>query len=189
MKRVSIASLGAVALIAALTLSNQIPVVANIFQDGAAVAQNAKKGQVQLRLKAEKKIVKTDAQGNRRVTWQELPNGAQVQRGEVLRYSVSGANNGEKAVNNLAINQPIPRGMAYVLNSATVNENTGAQITYSINGGKTYVKNPTVEVKLADGTVETRPAPDTAYTHVRWNFGKSVPGKSAVNGTYQVRVR
>ena len=189
MKRVSIAGISAIALIAGMTFSGQIPVVANIFQDSAAVAQNAEKGQVQLRLKAEKKIVKTDAQGNRKVTWQELPNGAQVQRGEVLRYSVSGANNGEKAVNNLTINQPIPRGMAYVLNSATVNANSGAQITYSINGGKTYVKNPTVEVKLADGTVETRPAPDTAYTHVRWNFGKSVPGKGAVNGTYQVRVR
>lgn len=189
MKRFSIASLSAVALIAGMTFTSQIPVVANIFEGGAAVAQNAKKGQVQLRLKAEKKIVTQDAQGNRKVTWQELSNGAQVGQGEVLRYSVSGANNGEKAVNNLTINQPIPRGMAYVLNSATVNEKTGAQITYSINGGKTYVKNPTVEVKLADGTVETRPAPDTAYTHVRWNFGKSVPGKGRVNGTYQVRVR
>ena len=189
MKRVGIASLSTVALIAGITFSNQIPVVANIFESGAAVAQNAKKGQVQLRLKAEKKIVTQDAQGQRKVTWQELSNGAQVQQGEVLRYSVSGANNGEKAVNNLAINQPIPRGMAYVLNSATVNQKDGAQITYSINGGKTYVKNPTIKVKLADGTVETRPAPDTAYTHVRWNFGKSVPGKGTVNGTYQVRVR
>ncbi len=189
MKRFSIASLSAVALIAGITLSNQIPVVANIFQSGTAVAQNAKKGQVQLRLKAEKKIVSKDAQGKTKVTWQELSNGAQVQRGEVLRYSISGANNGSKAVNNLAINQPIPKGMAFVLNSATVNSNTGAQITYSINGGKTFVKNPTVQVKLADGTVATRPAPDTAYTHVRWNFGKSVPAKASVNGTYQVKVR
>lgn len=189
MKRVSIASLGAVALIAGMTFSSQIPVVANIFQSGAAIAQNAKKGQVQLRLKAEKKIVQKDAQGKKKVTWQELSNGAKVQQGEVLRYSVSGANNGTKAVNNLAINQPIPKGMSYVLNSATVNSKAGAQITYSINGGKTYVKNPTVQVKLPDGTVETRPAPDTAYTHIRWNFGKSVPAKATVDGTYQVRVR
>ncbi|MEB3215585.1 MAG: hypothetical protein VKN72_04885 [Nostocales cyanobacterium 94392] len=189
MKRSSVASLSVVALIAGFTFGNQIPVVANLFQDGVAVAQNAKQGQVQLRLKAEKKIVQKDAQGKQKVIWQELSNGAKVQQGEVLRYSISGANNGEKAVNNLAINQPIPKGMVYVLNSATVNKNTDAQITYSINGGKTFVKNPTVEVKLPNGQVETRPAPDTAYTHIRWNFGKSLPAKASVDGTYQVKVR
>lgn len=189
MKRVSIASLGAVALIAGAAFSSKIPVVANVFEGGAAIAQNAQKGQVQLRLEAERKLVKKDAQGNRKVSWQGLNDGAQVQPGDVLRYSVTGANNGNKAVKNLAINQPIPKGMVFVRNSATVNSNAGAKITYSINGGKTYVKNPTVEVKLANGEVETRPAPDTAYTHVRWNFGESVPAKAAVKGTYQVKVR
>ena len=51
------------------------------------------------------------------------------------------------------------------------------------------MKNPTVQVKLANGQTETRPAPDTAYTHIRWNFGKSVPAQAKVKGTYQVRVR
>lgn len=189
MKRFSIAGLGAIALIAGVTFSNQIPVVANIFEGGVAIAQSAKQGQVQLRLKAERKLVRKDAEGKNKVTWQELQNGATVEPGEVLRYSINGANNGNKAVKNLAINQPIPQGMVYVLNSATVNANAGAEITYSINGGKTYVKNPTVQVKLEDGTVETRPAPDTAYTHIRWKFGESVPEQAEVDGTYQVRVR
>lgn len=189
MKRVSIASLGAVALIAGAAFSSQIPVVANVFEGGAAVAQSAKKGQVQLRLDAAKKVVSKDAQGQRKVSWQGLNDGAKVQPGDVLRYSITGANNGNKAVKNLAINQPIPPGMTFVRNSATVNENSGAKITYSINGGKTFVANPTVQVKLADGTVETRPAPDTAYTHVRWKFGSSVPAQAKVKGTYQVKVR
>lgn len=189
MKRVSIASLGAVCLIAGAAFSSQIPVVANVFEGGAAIAQNAKKGQVQLRLAAAKKVVSKDAQGNRKVSWNGLNNGAQVQPGDVLRYSVTGANNGNKAVKNLAINQPIPPGMIYVRNSATVNSNAGAKITYSIDGGKTYVANPTVQVKSENGQVETRPAPDTAYTHIRWKFGNSVPAQAKVEGTYQVRVR
>lgn len=189
MKRISIASLGAVALIAGAAFSSQIPVVANVFEGGAAIAQNAKKSQVQLRLEAAKKVVQKDAQGNPKVSWQGLNDGARVQPGDVLRYSVTGANNGNKAVKNLAINQPIPSGMTYVLNSATVNSNAGAKITYSIDNGKTYVKNPTVQVKLPNGEVETRPAPDTAYTHIRWKFGDSVPAKAAVEGTYQVKVR
>ena len=189
MKRVSIASLGAVALIAGATFSSQIPVIANVFEGGTAVAQSARKSQVQLRLEAEKKVVSKDAQGKTKVTWQGLKDGAQVQPGDVLRYSVTGANNGTKAVKNLAINQPIPKGMVYVLNSATVNSNAGAKTTYSIDGGKTYVQNPTVQVRLANGQTETRPAPDTAYTHIRWNFGSSVSAKTAVKGTYQVKVR
>ncbi len=188
MKRFSIASLGAVALIAGAAFSSQIPVVANVFQGGTAIAQNAKKGQVQLQLEADKKIVKT-VNGERKVTWQPLRGNVTVQPGEILRYSVTGANNGNKSVKNLTINQPVPKGMIYVLSSATVNANSGAKITYSIDGGKSYVKNPTVQVKLSNGTVETRPAPDTAYTHVRWNFGESVAAKAAVKGTYQVKVR
>ena len=188
-KHGSIVGLGALAIIAAISFSDPIPVVKNVFSGGIANAQNAKKSQVQLQLEAEKKIIKKDAQGQQKVTWQGLNNGAQVQPGDVLRYSVTGANNGNKAVKNLAINQPIPKGMVYVVNSATVNSNSGAKVTYSIDGGKTYVKNPTVQVKLANGQTETRPAPDTAYTHVRWNFGESVAAKAAVKGTYQVKVR
>jgi uncharacterized repeat protein (TIGR01451 family) len=188
-KHGSFVGLSALAIIATISFSSAIPVVTNVFSGGIANAQNAKKAQVELRLKAEKKFVQQDVEGKRKVTWKQIKNGDTVYPGEVLRYSVSGANNGDKAVKNLAINQPIPKGMIYVLSSASVNNNTEAQITYSIDGGKTYVKNPTVQVKLADGTVENRPAPDTAYTHIRWNFDKSIPGKADVNGTYQVRVR
>ncbi|WP_414621399.1 hypothetical protein [Calothrix sp. CCY 0018] len=188
MKRFSIAGLGAIALIAGATFSTKIPVVANIFENGVAIAQDAKKGQVQLQLEAEKKVVQ-NAQGKQKVAWQPLKGKVMVQPGDVLRYSVTGANNGDKAIKNLTINQPVPRGMVYVVNSTTVNANSGAEITYSINGGKTFVKNPTVQVKLANGDVETRPAPDTAYTHIRWNFGKSVAASSAVKGTYQMKVR
>ena len=189
LKKYSIASLSAVALIASISFSGQIPVVANIFEGGAAIAQNAaKKGQVQLRLGVEKKIVKT-VNGEQKVSWLPLEGEAKVQPGDVLRYRVTGGNNGEKAVKNLAINQPIPKGMEYVLNSATVNGKAGAKITYSIDGGQTFVENPTVKVKLADGKVETRPAPASAYTHARWKFGESVAAQATVEGTFKVLVR
>ncbi len=187
-KHGSIAGLGALALIATISFSGQIPVVANIFSAGTAIAKNAvNKGQVQLQLQVEKKVVKT-VNGEQKVSWEALQGEAKVQPGEVLRYRVNGGNNGDKAVNNLAINQPIPQGTEYVLESATVNQNKGAKITYSIDGGKTFVENPTVKVKLSDGTVETRPAPAKAYTHARWKFGESVAAKGSVEGSFQVKV-
>ncbi|KST70480.1 hypothetical protein BC008_45125 [Mastigocoleus testarum BC008] len=190
MKHGSIAGLGALALIASISFSGQIPVVANLFSGESAIAQNSiEKGQVQLNLQVEKKVIKTTANGERKVSWETLKGKAQVQPGDVLRYRVNGGNNGDKAVKNLAINQPIPEGMEYVLKSATVEQNKGAKITYSIDGGKTFVENPTVKVKLENGEVETRPAPAEAYTHARWNFGESVGAKSSVEGSVQVTVK
>ncbi|PMB43439.1 hypothetical protein CEN41_12965 [Fischerella thermalis CCMEE 5330] len=190
MKRFSIGSMGAVALIVTLPFVNQIPILTNIWHSHAALAQNTQaKGQVELRLEAEKKILGQQVQGKQKESWQKLSGKAVVQPGDILRYTVTGVNNGNKAVKNLVINQPIAKGMIYVLNSATVNPNTGAKITYSIDNGRTFVEKPTVKVKLPNGKVETRPAPAIAYTHIRWNFGTSVAAKAQIKGTYQVQVR
>ncbi|NWF57918.1 MAG: DUF11 domain-containing protein [Fischerella sp.] len=190
MKRFATASMGAVALIVTLPFVNQIPAIANIWHSHAAFAQNVQaKGQVQLRLEVEKQVVAQDRHGKQTKRWQSLQGKAVVQPKDVLRYIVTGVNNGDKAVKNLVINQPIPKGMMYVLNSATVNTNNNAKITYSIDGGRSFVDKPTVQLKLPNGKVETRPAPAVAYTHIRWNFGTSVPAKAQIKGTYQVQVR
>ncbi|MBD2249432.1 hypothetical protein [Nostoc sp. FACHB-888] len=189
MKRVSIASMGAIALIATTPFISQIPGVANIWHSGSAIAQNTQaKGQVQLRLDAQKQVMQKDEQGKEKVTWQPLQGKAVVQRGDVLRYTVSGENRGDRPVKNLTINQPIPQGMVYKLKSANVNVNKGAKITYSIDGGRSFVENPTVKVTLPNGKVESRPAPATAYTHIRLGFGESIAAKTTVKGTYEVQV-
>lgn len=182
MKRVSIASIGAIALFSlALSISANSD-VASIWSMNSAIAQNTKnQGQLQLRLEAEKKIQKGE-----KVTWQALQGQAVVQPGDVLRYTVAGENKSDRPVKNLTLNQPIPKGMQYVLKSATATNN--AKITYSIDA-RTFVENPTIQVKLANGKVETKPAPATAYTHIRMNFNSSVPAKAIVKGTYEVQVR
>ncbi|WP_088243317.1 DUF11 domain-containing protein [Calothrix rhizosoleniae] len=189
MKRFSIAGLSAVALVASVAFATQIPVVANFLPGGSAIAQNAKKGVVKLRLDAAKKVVVQDAQGKQKVNWKVLAGQATVQPGDVLRYTITGSNNGEKAVKGLVINQPIPQGMKYVLKSATVNDVKGAKITYSIDKGKSFVENPTIKVKQKDGTFKTVPAPAELYSNIRWKFGDSVAAKGAVKGTYQLQVR
>ncbi|BAY10924.1 DUF11 domain-containing protein [Calothrix sp. NIES-2098] len=188
MKRFSMMSISAIALIAGISFAGEIPVISNIIHSDTAIAQNAKKGAVQLRLEAEKKVVQ-DNQGKQTVTWQALQGQVVVHPGDILRYTVTGGNNGDKAVKNLTINQAIPQGMVYVLKSATVNDKQGAKITYSIDGGRSFVENPTIKVTLPNGKEETRPAPATAYTHIRWNFGSSVSAKETVKGTYQAQVR
>lgn len=189
MKRFSIASLGAIAVIATIPFVGEMPVLADLRDAGTTIAQNIQRQpQVQLLLGAEKKVLRKDQQGKQQVAWQNLQGNVVVQPGDVLRYIVSGKNNSDRAVKNLVVTQPIPKQTTYILNSVTV-KNNKAKVTYSIDNGKSFVEKPTVQVKLANGQVETRPAPAELYTQVRWKFEQPISQAIPVNGTYQVRVR
>lgn len=189
MKRFFIASLGTLAVIATIPFVGEMPVLANLREAGTAIAQNIQRQpQFQLALGAQKKVVQKDQQGKEQITWQTLQGNVVVQPGDVIRYIVTGKNNSDRAVKNLVVTQPIPQKTAYVLNSATF-KNNGVNVTYSIDNGKSFVAKPTVRVKLANGKVETRPAPTDLYTHVRWKFAESIAPAAAVNAAYQVKIR
>lgn len=188
MKRSFLIGLGAVALLASSSFVTELPAVANLLPQ-TAIAQNTQvKRQVQLNLAAAKKVVEQTSDGKQQVSWQPLQGNVTVQPGDVIRYTVTGANNGSRPANNLVVTQPIPRQTAYILNSSSTINST-ATVTYSIDNGKTFVAKPTVQVKLTDGKVETRPAPAEAYTHVRWKFTNAIAAKSQVAAAYQVRVK
>lgn len=195
MKRLSFASLGAfafgvggaIALIATVPFVGQMPGIASVWHSTSAVAQNVKtQSQIQLRLEAEKQVIAQDQQGKQSKTWQPLKGQALVQPGDVLRYTLSGENKSDRPVNNLTLNQPIPKGTVYVLKSAFAANNN--KLTYSIDGGRNFVENPTVKVTLPDGKVETKPAPANVYTHIRLQV-PSVAAKTTVKATYQIQVR
>lgn len=187
MKGVSFAGFGAIALIATVPFLGQFPGVANLWHLESAYAQNIKtQAQIQLRLEAEKLVVAQDEQGKQSQKWEPLKGQAVVRPSDVLRYTLSGENVSDRPVKNLILNQAIPKGMVYVLKSANVTNN--GKITYSIDGGRSFVENPTVKVTLPNGKVETKPAPAIAYTHIRLQVS-SVAAKTTVKATYQTQVR
>jgi uncharacterized repeat protein (TIGR01451 family) len=163
---------GAIALAAPL---NQIPVIGQAFDAAVAIAKNAQRPDIKLNLIAERR------NGD---SWQG-GNLNDARPGDVLRYSLKGKNQGNRAATNFSLTQPVPKGTVFVAKSATGN----AQVLYSIDGGKNYSAQPMIQVKRADGTMESRPAPTESYTHVRWKFQNSIePGADTVV-SYQVRVR
>jgi uncharacterized repeat protein (TIGR01451 family) len=187
MKRLhKLLGLATIALITVPLLSTT-PVWAQLQQVGqAAVETLQQKPQVQLQLSAEQKSVEKDEKGQPVTNWKALDQASVVHPGDVLRYSVAGQNLGDRPVANLVINQMIPAQMKYVLNSAV--QPAGMSAVYSIDSGKTFVANPTVQVKLADGTLETRPAPADVYTHIRWNVN-AIAANTSTNVSYQLEVR
>ncbi|KAM3109726.1 hypothetical protein [Phormidesmis sp. 146-33] len=189
MKRPSkkmLTGLGIIALVAAVPCFGT-PVLASLKEAGAAIAQSLNRPQVKLSLAVEKQVVAQDQVGQPSVAWKAVKGKVSVTPGDVLRYVVTGQNTGNSAAKNLVVTQPVSQGTVYVLGSAA--SESGAAIVYSIDSGKTFVKTPTVQVKLANGKVETKPAPAEAYTHVRWNFGKSLDSAATVKASYQVKIR
>lgn len=186
MKRFSIASLSAVALVVSVPFVSQVPGIAPIWQSTSAVAQsNNKKPQLELRLEAKKQVIVKDKEGKEVKTWEALQGQAVVKPGDILQYTLTGSNKSDRPIKNLTLNQPIPKQMVYVLKSARASND--GKITYSIDNQRTFVENPTVEV-TRKGKVEIEPAPATAYTHIRIQV-LSVPGKATVTATYEAQVR
>lgn len=188
MKRQFALGLGIAAVILTIPFASKLPVVSGLFNSDVAIAKSMQHPKVALNLMGEKQVISKDAQGKETVSWQSS-NQLAVQAGDVLRYRLMGKNEGDRPVKNLTLNQPIPQGTVFVLKSAKAASSQTAQITYSIDSGRSFVAAPTVQVKLADGKVETRPAPAEAYTHIRWNLAGTLAAKAPVNAEYQVKVR
>jgi uncharacterized repeat protein (TIGR01451 family) len=186
MKRHLLLGLSLLGIVSTVPFLGSTPVLANLQKTGSEIVQNILQPKVQLTLGAEKKVVTTNAQGKKLVAWQPLKGSVTVQPGDVLRYTVASQNAGDKPAKNLVVTQPIPKKTSYVLASAQAN---GAALTFSIDGGKTFVVKPIVKVKLADGKEALRPAPAEAYTHIRWNYSNSVKPASAVRSVYEVAVK
>jgi uncharacterized repeat protein (TIGR01451 family) len=181
-------NLGVIALISSIAFTGVMPSLASLQSRDPAIAQTAKEqSPIQLKLAAERQSIVAVASG--RVDWKPLPNDASLRPGETIRYVVTASNVSDRQIKKLVVNQPIPKGSVYVLGSATLPSIEGAKLDYSIDGGKTYNEKPTIRVKLENGEIVNRPAPDSMYTNVRWNFGDKFPAKTVANATYQVRIR
>ena len=168
-----------------LPLLNNLPAVANTPNPVSIIAQ-AVQPEIVLDLAVARKATSVTVEGTEQVQWEDLGDNAAVAPGDVLRYTIEGNNTGKSPAENLAVTQPIPDRMSYQLNSAASDSN--ADITYSIDGGETFVAEPTINITLEDGTIEERPAPPQAYTHVRWNFPLVTPEVGAT-AMYEVQVQ
>jgi uncharacterized repeat protein (TIGR01451 family) len=154
---------------------HELPVLGQPFNAAIAIEQNVQRPDVKLNLAVERRNGESWQSGNLN----------DARPGDVLRYALKGKNQGKRAASNFTLTQPVPARTVYVAQSATGN----AQVTYSIDQGKTYSAQPMIQVKRADGSLESRPAPAESYTHVRWKFQNSIEPGANISAFYQVRVR
>jgi len=141
---------------------------------GTAVAAQ---GSIEIKTEV-KKVEITTVYGKKKVREVEAKT---VVPGDELLYTVFFKNIDRVAVDNISITDPIPKGTVYKDGSAF---GAGTDITFSINGGKSYAAADELTVTNSKG--ETRRAQAADYTNISWVFKpKLAPGKT---GTVQFRV-
>lgn len=139
---------------------------------GAAFAQS---NPIVVKHVAETEVTVTNAQGV--AERKRMPVERAVPGTEVI-YTTTFTNTGAKPAGNIAITNPIPADTTFVSGSA-FGDNT--DITFSIDGGKTYLPADKLRVRTADGKERAAAAAD--YTHIRWAYrGDLAPSRTGTAG-------
>jgi uncharacterized repeat protein (TIGR01451 family) len=173
MPKFSIFILIGIGTIATTFLVSQFPGAARARKLKACVDPLPISKRVVLTLKADKKEVE-----NNKTVFRPIAEKATVKPGDIIKYTVIAKNNSRCPLKNLILKQPIPRGTNYVKDSARSIE--GAELLFSIDGGKTFVAKP---------TIGTQPAPTTAYNYLRWRFSGLMMTNAQVQTTYKLQVK
>ena len=110
-----------------------------------------------------------------------------VHPGEVLDWTITSVNEGDGAAREYRTVGQIPQGTSLVAGSATAEYD--AAVTYSIDNGKSFSAQPTVEERQPDGTVKRTPAPVSMYTQVRYEWAEPLAAGKTLAASYKVRVK
>lgn len=148
-----------------------------------AVLASAAEAKPNVQLKLDAAIVRHDAKGGE----QRLPvAGVELKPGELLRYDIRAINRGTDPATKLVPVAKIPAGTTYALGTASADGKARAE--FSLDGGKTWSPNPTVDVATPTGVVRKAADPAT-YTAIRWIGAKALAPSAAISYSYEVRVK
>ena len=137
--------------------------------------------QIDVKTIAEIEVMEIDKQGKKIVKRTAPTN---VVPGTEVIYTITAKNTGNEPADNIVVTNPVPKETVYVDGSAF---GAGTNITYSVDGGKSYDKAEKLTVKDKAGKPRAATAKD--YTHVRWTFQFNLqPGQEAPVW-YRVRVK
>ena len=145
------------------------------------VASYAKEPSVTLSTKSFKEIVTVDASGEKKVV---LIEAKKVVPGDSVVYKNSIKNASNKSVNDMVLNNAIPKHTQYVADSAKCEKD--CDILFSVDGGKKFDRAENLMVKLGD---KERLALPKEYTNVRWILTSALDANSVTNVSFKTRLQ
>ncbi len=124
------------------------------------------------------------ARGDERLPLDKAGN---VNPGEVLDWTIISENDGTAPAHNYKAVGQIPKGTVLVAGSTTADGSVS--VSYSIDGGKTFSAEPTIEERQADGSVKQVPAPVSMYTQLSYEWSDPLASGGKLQASYRVRVK
>lgn len=122
-------------------------------------------------LSAVKRVVTRNAQGGSVETWAPF---TKLLPGEQVAYTIACTNTGDQPTANVVVDLPIPAEMTFVPADTPM----GAELTCSIDGGRTFGPLELIRVVAPDGA--SRPARAADVGLVRWRLTQPLaPGATA----------
>jgi uncharacterized repeat protein (TIGR01451 family) len=103
----------------------------------------------------------------------KLVSADRVVPGDHLIYTLEVRNTGTTAVDLPVVTEAVPEHMRYVADSAV---GPGAEVTYSVDGGRVFDHSENLQVPGDDGHPRAAAAAD--YTHIRWRLKNSLKANS-----------
>jgi uncharacterized repeat protein (TIGR01451 family) len=105
--------------------------------------------------------------------------------GDLMSYDLRFTNLLRDSVQRVTFDNPLPRGMHYVAQSAQASRQD-VIVEFSIDSGRTYSTTPMIE-RVVNGQKVREAAPAESYTHVRWRISGWV--RPGVQVTAQFRAK
>ena len=107
--------------------------------------------------------------------------------GEVLDWTIASVNEGNAPATEYNAVAKIPAGTQFVPGSAFSDKS--AAVEFSLDNGKTFSANPTIEEKQADGSVKKVAAPISLYTQIRYDWTDPLNQGETLKASYKVRLK
>lgn len=137
------------------------------FVSTAALA----KPQLQMSVVAEKEVQVTE--GGKQVTKRVKTDKSAP--GETLIFTLNYKNTGDEKAVDVKLDNPLPAGTRYIADSAS---GANAQVSFSVDGGKSFAKADQLSVeKVVGGKKDKVRAQPGDYTTIRWIISEVQPGQ------------
>lgn len=127
-------------------------------------------------------VASKHAEGGRETS--KLVPADRVVPGDEVIYTLVVRNTGAAAVALPAITKAIPEHMVYIGDSAV---GPGAEVSYSVDGGRTFDRAENLVVQGADG--QPRPAVAADITHIRWQLKNGLKSNSVAFVRFRALVK
>ena len=112
-----------------------------------------------------------------------LVSADRVVSGEEIIYTLEVRNTAASTVHAPTVTYAVPAHMRYVADSAV---GPGAEVSFSVDGGRIFDSPENLEIATADGR---RAAAAADYTHIRWRFAKDLKANSVAFVRFRALVK